>query len=441
VLKEKQQQNGFHFNVEEANVLFTKLRQFQHEIEEKIYEYWPPKFEVVAEYKQSHKKNGEPTKNYLRHLDEYEKVELKQDGGYECFGHVYFDVGSPDQRAEKLVELGWKPGSRERTPTGKPRPTKKGKLAPTLEAFVEESGLEQVHLIVEWMNLNYLGNMINTWMEAYNEKTGAIHGRLFLANTLRYKHSAPNTANIPAVRLDDNDHPLLGKAGGYTYEARALWECRPRRKLVGVDAKGIQLRILAHYLNNEAFTAAILSSDPHKANQENMGLPSRALTKTITYATLMGAGDGRIAEEARVSLSEAKEAKKLFFEQVPELPDLIARLTYEWRKTGRITLCSGNKILVPRDYTVIPYLLQGDESQIMKQAGIYVAADVKRLGLDVLKVGDIHDELQNDVNSEHVNPFVNNVCPTAFKLAGETFNYTLPIECDAKIGNNWAETH
>lgn len=155
----------------------------------------------------------------------------------------------------------------------------------------------------------------------------------------------------------------------------------------------------------------------------------------------MGAGDGRIAEEARVSLEEAKDAKALFFEQVPELPDLIARLKSEWKKTGRITLCSGNKILVPRDYTVIPYLLQGDESQIMKQAAIYAAASIKRLKLDVLKVGDIHDEWQNDVLLEHVNPFTTIVCPDAFKRAGETFNYNLPIECDAKVGLNWASTH
>jgi hypothetical protein len=40
----------------------------------------------------------------------------------------------------------------------------------------------------------------------------------------------------------------------------------------------------------------------------------------------MGAGDGRIASEANVSLSEARSAKKKFFDQVPGLPKLIKRL-------------------------------------------------------------------------------------------------------------------
>jgi DNA polymerase I-like protein with 3'-5' exonuclease and polymerase domains len=49
-----------------------------------------------------------------------------------------------------------------------------------------------------------------------------------------------------------------------------------------------------------------------------------------------------------------------------------------------------------RDYTVIPYLLQGDESQIMKLAAIYIQAGIEKENLDVLKVGDIHDEHQYD---------------------------------------------
>src|SRR5690606_30108892 len=122
-----------------------------------------------------------------------------------------------------------------------------------------------------------------------------------------------------------------GDAGVYTYEARDLWTVRSGdRLLVGTDAKGIQLRVLAHYLNNKKFTEAILSADPHEANKNNMGLPTRALTKTITYATLMGAGDNRIALEAKMTLKEAKEAKEIFFRQVPELPALIDKLKRQY---------------------------------------------------------------------------------------------------------------
>jgi DNA polymerase I-like protein with 3'-5' exonuclease and polymerase domains len=244
------------------------------------------------------------------------------------------------------------------------------------------------------------------------------------------------------VRTGKDDKPLLGEAGWWTYEARDCWQTRDpaKRRLVGVDAKGIQLRVLAHYLNNSEFTANILKEDPHSANQELFELPTRSLTKTITYATLMGAGDNKVATEANLSMKEAAAVKRKFFAKVPELPRLIKRLKRELEQTGRITLCDGSKVLVSSPHMVIPYLLQGDESRIMKQAAIYVDEGVRRDGLDVLKVGDIHDEWQNDVYEGDVERFIV-LCESAFRRAGESFNYNLPIECDAKVGFTWAETH
>jgi DNA polymerase-1 len=373
-------------------------------------------------------------------------VELIDGGGYRAYDWVEFNLGSPPQRIEKLVALGWEPVERTKPskthPEGQPKATDHGELVPSLLRFAEEGGIEEVKLIAQWMALNGRANAIGNWIDLYNDETGCIHGNLWLASSLRYRHDKPNTANIPAVRLDKDDHPIRGRDGYYTYEARDLWTHRggATRKLVGVDAKGIQLRVLAHYLNDEQFTAAILAKDPHSENQKRLGLASRALTKTITYATLMGAGDARIASEAGVSLNEAKAAKKTFFDQLPALPQLIKKLKREFQQTGRITLIDGSKVAMKSAHTVIPYLLQGDESRIMKLAMIYIAAEVKKEGLDVLKVGDIHDEHQYDIAVGDVDKFIH-LCGICFARAGRFFNYNLPIECDAKVGETWAETH
>jgi DNA polymerase-1 len=238
----------------------------------------------------------------------------------------------------------------------------------------------------------------------------------------------------------------MAEEGAYTYEARDLWTVRsPDRRLVGVDAKGIQLRVLAHYLNNKSFTEAILAEDPHSANRDAWGFPEgkqgRALAKTIIYATIMGAGDARIAAEAKISKKEAKEAKDLFFDRVPELPKLINRLKGEYNRDGRITLCDGSRIIPRRDYMVIPGLLQGDESRIMKKAAILSAVEIYKRELDVLKVGDIHDEWQSDTHVRCVEELTTDLYPTAFRCSGEYFNYNLPIDCDSKVGLTWAETH
>lgn len=446
-LIKQQQNNGFAFDIERASILYSTLRERENQIKEEIYEYWPPQLERVATFRKPFNTDGNPSKRYTGHCASYPKVVLrKHEGEYDCYDFVSFNIGSPLQRVKKLLELGWKP--REYTKTtekgggGNPQATIKGKLSPSLKEFVEESGRKEPQLITDWIEINSRANMINTWMEAYNEGTKAIHGSLWLANTLRYRHSNPNTANIPAVRLDVTDNPIRGSKGSFTYEARDLWRARSKsRRLVGVDAKGIQLRVLAHYLNNKDFTEAVLDGDPHSYNQEIGGFRTRAAAKTFIYAFLLGAGDAKVGEIIRGTSKEGREIKQRFVANFPGLENLLSDLERQVERVGRIVLCDGTPLRVEHKHTRLGYLLQGDESRIMKKAMILAMTECRRRELDVLKVGDIHDEWQLDVLEEHVEEFTNEVCPAAFRLAGEFFNYRVPIECDSKVGLTWAETH
>jgi DNA polymerase-1 len=447
----QQRRNGFAFDVRRAGLLFAEIRAEQEKLKEKIYERFPPILTCVGEFRNAYKRDGSFTANYLKHKGRYPELTLDGKGGYRVFDWVEFNLGSPPQRVEKLLALGWQP--REFTPVtekgggGNPKATDGGELTPSLSEFVEESGIEEVKLIAQWMALQGRANAVGNWIDLYDDTTGCIHGNLWIASSLRYRHDKPNTANIPAVRVDKDEKPIRGIAGYYTYEARDLWTHRGKRderKLVGVDAKGIQLRCLAHYLDDGGFTAAILAADPHAANRDAWGFTpgasGRRLAKTILYAIVMGAGDGRISSEAGISLADAKAAKKLLFDRVPGLDKLIKKLKREFNQTGRITLCDGSKVAMKSAHTVIPYLLQGDESRIMKLAAIYIQAGIEKENLDVLKVGDIHDEHQYDCAVPDIDRFIL-LCRECFKRAGEFFKYKVPMECDAKVGNTWAETH
>lgn len=447
VIVREQRLNGFYFDIDRARPFYKELMTIGDNLKQELFKLFPPVLTHVRTYANARKKDGTFSQSYIKCLERYEKLVELPDGDFEAWEYVDFDPASPQDRVAKLLELGWKPleftKPSKTFPNGQPQPTRKGKLSPSLVAFIEDNeGVDGVRTLADWMTVNSRASMIMTWMNAYNEETHCIHGQLWLANTLRYKHSGPNTANAPAVREGPDGHAVLGKAGGWAYESRDLWTTRDRyhRRLVGVDAKGIQLRVLAHYLDDANFTAAILSEDPHAANAKMMGLPSRGIAKTITYAIVMGAGDQRIATEARISLAEAKENKAKFFEKVPGLPSLIRKLKGEQKRTGRITLCDGCVILVEQEHTVIPYLLQGDENRIMKRAKTIARKMIREQGLDVLWVGDIHDEFQADVLLEHVEPF-REICTQAFKQAGEYYKYKLPIECDSKVGFSWAQTH
>ena len=441
-LIKQQQKNGFSFDIAGANILYSKLRAIEEEIKGKIYEYWPPKLQVVKVCKKPYKNDGNRTANFARHSDEYVRIRVrKEENEYDCYDYVAFNIGSPIQRVEKLLELGWKP--REFTPTGNPKPTNKGQLTPSLVEFVKTSGKEEPQLIADWIEINSRANMVNTWIEAYDEGTKCIHGSLWVANTLRYRHSNPNTANIPAVRVDENtSSPIMELEGAFTYEARDLWNVRAdNRMLVGVDAKGIQLRVLAHYLNNPEFTEAVLDGDPHSYNQSIGGFETRPIAKTFIYAFLLGAGDAKTGEIIGGSSKDGREIKRRFIDNFPGLGELLESLQTQVDRTGRIKLCDGTPLLVQQPHTRLGYLLQGDESRIMKQAAILTAAEVRRRRLDVLKVGDIHDEWQSDVLKDHVRELTAEVYPLAFRNSGVYFDYRLPIACDSKVGRTWAETH
>lgn len=446
---QKQRKNGFKFDQPRAHTLFAELRGLEEEIKGQIYHAFPPILTELRTYAKAFKRDGQPTVDYERHLEQYPKIKLNDEGTYTVFDWVEFNLGSPKQRVEKLLELGWEPYPDEYTKItekgggGNPTPTYKGELVPSLVKFVEEHNVPEVKLIAEWMAFNGRANMIGNWLDLYNEETGCIHGNLWLANTLRYRHSDPNTANIPAVRVDKvTGLPLLARLGFYTYESRDLWVTRDpaTRNLVGVDAKGIQLRVLAHHLNNPEYTAQVLGGDPHNYTMSITQTGTRANNKNFIYAYLLGGGNAKLGALLGVDAKAGGRIKNKFTNNFPGLKELLARIQGDVKRTGRLRLCDGAMAFVPEPRLALAYLLQGDESRIMRQAGIYVDEEIRRKGLDVLKVGDIHDEWQSDVSIGDTEEYLR-VCRESFKRAGETFRYNLPIECDGKVGKTWAETH
>lgn len=452
IIWNKQYRNGFPFDYQKAHALYVTLRAREEELKNEIYQLWPPRLEVVGEYPKSTRKDGSDTANFRRHCGQYPKVERGLDGSYRVFDWVEFNLGSPKQRIDKLLDLGWEPANR--TKAGNPKVDEDELLA-----FAETSGKAEVKALAKWIVINSRANMINTWLEAYNHKTGAIHGQLFIASTLRYKHSNPNSANIPGIRtrkVDGQDVILYGEDGAYTYECRDLWTCgdEPGWTLVGIDGTGIQNRCLIHNLiktvGEEAvkpFKELALEGDIHKHNIEVLGLANKPAAKKFYYTLMMGGGGARLAADQKqfgthMTAAEGEAKKNALIASIPGFYDLIAKLKKDLEKTGRIRLCDDTPILVPSPHMVIPYLLQGDESRLMKQALIYVDRNVRARGhtKHVLKVADIHDEWQFRVRTELVQEFLSYALP-CFPEAGETFNYNILIEGDAKIGKTWAETH
>lgn len=441
IIQNKQRRNGFPFDVKKAEELYATLRARQEELEKEIFTVFPPHYDVVASFARGRKQDGTRTKNYKRHVEQYPELRDRPDGGYDAYDWIYFNLGSPLQRIEKLLQHGWEPTSF--TEKGNPKVDEDSLLA-----YAEKSGKTEVTAIAKWLVCNSRGNMVRTWLDAVNPKTNAIHGKLFIASTLRYRHSNPNSANIPAVKKDkETKEVLYGEAGTWAYECRDLFTCGDpsRYSLVGVDAKGLQLRILANYAYSEEFAQTVLTGDPHEKNVEILGLANKPAAKKFIYTLIMGGGGARLAADqlqfgTKLTAREGEALKRKMIASVPGFRELIKRLEKELGRTGRITLCDGTPILVPSPHMVIPYLLQGDESRLMKKASILLDLEIRRHKLDARKVADIHDEWQFIVATEQVDYFISKAL-SCFPLVGQIFNYKVPIEGDAKVGKTWAATH
>ncbi len=425
----RQQRNGFYFDGERGLAFLQQLRNREEELQEVIRHAFPAERVFIRE-RNVFTKSGQVTALYERDRQTYE-TELFDDGrSYRAYENVPFNIGSPKQRVEKLTALGWV--ADEKTPTGQPKLTEKSAVA-----FAESSGINEVALITKWMSVNGRANMINTWLNEWNEDDRCIHGNLFVADTLRFRHQRPNTANIPAVRVAKSGEILYGEDGYYTYEARDLWTARPNRVLVGTDAAGLELRMLAHYLNRADFTEGVVNGDPHQVNADIVGI-ERPQAKTLIYAVCYGAGPPKIAATLKVPVAEGARIRTLFLERLG-LKGLIEDCQRE-QETGRVWLVDGSGVICPSPHAALNYKLQGGGARVMALGAIFLEKHIRRVGLDSLKVGDIHDEWQYDVAPadarEHARLSVQ-----AIREAGEELNLNVPLSGEAKQGRTWAETH
>lgn len=440
VVIDRQHRNGFYFDGPRAIDFYRMLRSREEELQDEIRRAFPPVRTLVAD-RLAYRQDGSRTAILEKDLERYE-VEFCHDGSrYHAYEYESFNLGSPKQRVEKLISLGWEP--EEFTPKtrngggGNPKPFDKGELSPSLDRFLEEHPVPEVGLIARWMSINGRANMVNTWLEAWNEDDSCIHGKLFVADTLRFRHQAPNTANIPAVRQAKAGEVLYGEQGYYTYESRDLWTARPGRVLVGTDAAGLELRMLAHYLNRPDFTKQVIEGDPHQYNADTVGIP-RPMAKTLLYAIQYGAQAGKVASIIKSSKNEGARVRTEFLERLG-LSEVMDGAIGEQRD-GRIELVDGSRVVCPSPHSALNYKLQGGGARVMGLGAVILEGYIKRDGLDSLKVGDIHDEWQYDVQPRDAKQHaIRSV--QAIREAGETLNLNLPLDGTAKEGLTWAETH
>jgi DNA polymerase I-like protein with 3'-5' exonuclease and polymerase domains len=387
---QQQENNGWLLNQELANDLCATFKEGMNDIQYELQEMFPP---IVEE------RYSEKTKKRLK-----DKVTV-------------FNVGSRQQVAERLETKGavWS----ELTPSGKPVVDEK-----TLK---QNDHVPEAAKVLEYLLLQKRHAQVLSWLEAVKED-GRVHGRVISngAVTGRMTHQSPNMAQVPA------GHSPYGK------ECRSCWTVPKGYKLVGIDASGLELRMLAHYMNDEDYTNEILNGDIHTTNQKLAGLESRNQAKTFIYALLYGAGDEKLGSVAGGGRRTGESLRRSFFDNLPSFATLRHKVGGAAAKRDYLKGLDGRKLKIRSEHSALNTLLQGAGAIVMKQALVILDDKIKHL--DAHFVANVHDEWQIEVRQDQADE-VGRLGVEAIIEAGKVLKLKCPLDGEYKVGDDWSETH
>ena len=415
----KQQEiNGFKFDMKKAELLLAELRQKMQEAEDEVHKEFKPKLVDIKQVTPKKKKDGTLSKVGLTD-EEYQNI--LDTNNFKPFMRRKlqdFNLGSRKQIGEYLIEFGWKP--KRFTPTGQPIVDEK--------TLANIDNIPQAKLIAYYLLYQKRIAQIDSWIKAV-EDDGRVHGFVIPNGTItgRMTHRNPNMAQVP------NLGSLYGK------ECRSCWTVREGYKLVGIDASSLELRMLAHYMQDEEFTNEIINGDIHTFNQKIAGLKSRDQAKTFIYALIYGAGDTKLGQVVGGNQRDGQRVRQHFFDNKPTFKSLRDRVQKASEKKWLKGL-DGRRLLIRTQHAALNTLLQGGGAIVMKRALIMLQSLIKLNTLDARFVANIHDEWQMEVR-EDIADFVGERAVGCIIKAGEYYNLRCPMDGEYKIGENWSETH
>ena len=415
---QQQYETGFLFNEKNAMLLLASLNKRKSEVEKEVHETFKPKWVDVKEVIPKLKKDGTLSKSGLTKLEYEERVNTNDTIPFMRKELKEFNLGSRQQIGLYLKDFGWKP--KRFTPTGQP--------------IVDEGTLKKIthiheaQLIAEYLLLQKRAAQVESWIDACHEDT-RVHGSVMSTGAItgRMTHRNPNMAQVPAVY------------SSYGKECRACWTVPEGYKLVGIDASGLELRMLAHYMADKEYINDIINGDIHTTNQKFAGLKSRDEAKTFIYALIYGAGDEKIGSIIGGNKQSGKRLRERFLSSLPTLRTLKERVERASAKEYLKGL-DGRKIYVRHRHASLNTLLQGGGAIVMKKALTLLDLDLKLNTIDAKIVANIHDEWQVEVKESQAD-YVGRAGVQAIKDAGKYYNMRCPLEGEYKIGENWSETH
>jgi DNA polymerase-1 len=413
---QRQVKRGWRLDTYKCYDLLAELKERKFQLEDEVHKRFKPKYKYIKQVVPKVKKDGTTSTVGLKFLgDQWTTVH----GAFSRVDLTPFNLGSRMQIGEYLKDFGWKPS----------KFTDKGQAIVDESVLKEVKGIPEATLIANYLLVQKRIAQISSWVEAMDETTERVHGYVNTngAVTGRMTHSSPNMAQVPSVGAE------------YGEDCRACWIVKDGYKLVGCDASGLELRMLAHYMNDDKYTHEVVDGDVHTANQHAAGLQTRPQAKTFIYAFLYGAGDAKIGSIVEGTAKDGKRLKDKFLANTPKLQVLKDNVS-DASARGYLKGLDGRKVYVRSEHAALNTLLQSAGAIVMKKALIILDEYAKLWGIDYEFVGNIHDEFQVEVRESQAHEF-GRLAVASIQAAGIQLGLRCPLDGEYKVGNNWADTH
>ncbi|CAK1344566.1 DNA polymerase I [Klebsiella phage vB_Kpn_K10PH82C1] len=469
----KQERNGFPFDTKAIEALYVELASRRAELLKELTDtfgtWYQPKggTELFR-----HPRTGKPLPKYprvkypktgtvyLKDGKTLAKGETMKDAPWTPIEHVVFNPSSREHIAKKLQEAGWVPT--EFTDKGAPKVDDE-----VLEHVRVDDPEKQkcIDLIKEYLmiqkRIGQAAEGDKAWLR-YVAEDGKIHGSVNPngAVTGRATHSFPNLGQVPGVRSPYGEpcraafgaeHHLDGLTGEPWIQA-------------GIDASGLELRCLAHFMSkydNGAYADVILNGDIHTVNQEAAELPTRDNAKTFIYGFLYGAGDEKIGQIVGAGKERGKQLKKKFLENTPAIAALREGIQQTLVESSRwvggeqqvkwkrrwIKGLDGRKVHVRSPHAALNTLLQSAGALICKLWIVETEELLLKAGLkhgwdgDFAYMAWVHDEIQVACRTPEIAQQVIDTAQQAMRNVGGHFKFRCRLDTEGKMGPNWAVCH
>ena len=285
---------------------------------------------------------------------------------------------------------------------------------------------------------SYGQNMI----EFINPKTGRLHAdfRQIGAPTGRFACTNPNIQQVP-----------------HAAEYRRCFMGYPAaRRLVIADYSQIELRILAEFSGDEAFTNAFKSgADLHKVtaaqvfgvSADQVTKEQRDFAKRLNFGVVYGIGAQRFSIMTGVGVSDAEDILRRYFSTYKKLDaylrDSANRAVDEKQaRTGSGRLVKFNYDPSDRQQVSMTQRngknapIQGTSADILKRALRLLSDELRETSAQIVNI--IHDEIVVEVDDDEAEDVAQRV-EHAMVAAGEEYLQTVPVKVESQVACEWTK--